>query len=243
MKIKIFKVSVYTLVTLVALTSIFFNVVLGVSSKFSLSNKDNYELRYEIYNKTSGAFYLLENDTLITMSMLREASEQEGGAFIKETTQCKFSKASLISSCIMKASVYNENMEVIKNTYLPGDGYRYIETSEEKNKSIYNNNSLLSYSFYSFYNYFYQYAPILVSEDENMSFETRLDFSFKSFNFNKIITVTNNSTDENVAIEKYEIFVDSNNIFNKIILNDSITMEFSSECQELLFPDLTKFGN
>jgi hypothetical protein len=175
--------------------------------------------------------------------MLREASEQEGGAFIKETTQCKFSKTSLISSCIMKASVYNENMQVIKNTYLPGDGYRYVETSEEKTKSVYNNNSLLSYSFYSFYNYFYQYAPILVSEDENLVFETKLSFSFKTFNFNKVITATNNSGDENVAVEKYEIFVDSDNIFNKIVLNDSITMEFSSNCQEFLFPDLTKFDN
>lgn len=243
MKKKILKISAYTLITLIAVTSLFFNVVLGVSSNFTFSNKDNYELRYEIYNTTAGKLYLLENDALITMNMLRDASEQEGGKYVKETIQCKYNKASLISSCIMQASIYDEDMNTLKNTYLPGDGYKYEEIGESKNKSIYNNNSLLSYAFYSFYNYFYQYGSILVSEDENMSFETEQNFSFKAFNFNKVITVTNNSTEENVYISKYELFVDSSNIVNKIVFNDSITMEMSYNSDEVLFPDLTKFGN
>ena len=241
MKSKILKIVAIVLVSLVFATSIFFNVVLGMSTGFTLSMKNSYEERYRIYDITSSKFYLLEDGSGITISSTSVNEETKERA--EDTYHCKFNKSTMVSDCTRKYAVYNESNELLKAAYFPGDDYQYFVVEGVKGKSFYSNDSLLGVSFYPFYNFLYQYCAILASDDQNLNFEVDTNFNFKSFGFDKVITVTYKTPVADKPVTKYEIFVDENDVINKIILNDSITMEMEVNTSDISFSDLESYSN
>lgn len=240
MKTKTLKVIFIVLGSLLITISLFFNIVLGVSSNLS-EDDDDFSIRHKIYNYSTNSFYLLDEGKGMMIKTFRKTNAQEEGSYLEENIYCKRDKTTWVNSCTMKGFIYDENKSLIKTTYIPGDGYKYIETSTTKTKELFPNNNLLNYGYYAFVNFFYSYAAVLDSKDKNLEFDVENDFSFKTFSFNKVISVEYDEVPSGVQVTDYKIFIDGNNMIKKIILNKDIIMEATLDCKEIDFPDFSNF--
>lgn len=240
MKAKTLKVIFIVLGSLLLAISLFFNIVLGVSSNLS-EDDDDFSIRHKIYNYSTNSFYLLDEGKGMMIKTSRKTNSQEEGDYLEEFIYCKRDNTTWVNNCSMKGYLYDEDKSLMRTTYVPGDGYKYVETSTSKTKELYHNNNLLNYGYYAFVNFFYSYGAVLDSTNNNLEFDIDNDFSFKNFSFNKVITIEYDEVPSGVQVTDYKIFIDSNNMIEKIILNKDIIMEVTLDCKEIDFPDFSNF--
>jgi len=225
------------LFSIIFILSVSLSVSLYFTSSFKLVLKDDLQIRERIFRYTHKNL-----DSSISNGLTISHQYYEGeNVFFEETIHCKYEDNSLNDcSFIEKKHQKNEEkktFELVKTTFVNGDGLIYRQEGEDKIKEIYDD-SLLIEKAYELKNNFEEYLDNFIEiskENENIFIEyhTKVKFDFNTFTLSKSIDY---EKVDNGYKTKLVFNVDSNDRINKINYTESnfLTIDYSSK--ELQLP-------
>ncbi len=163
----------------VFVVSICLNVILGLSSDYSLVLKDNGTKRRQLANR---AVLQLNNAGKVTFE------DYNGDNKTKAIVSCvnDTEKTTDNLTCEQITYVYDDNNEVTKTVYFPGDGYKYVIDGDSKTKVAADDSAITTYVsglymgsiVYLYYMYYDTERP---SQEYVSNFKTKLNFNFSNF--------------------------------------------------------------
>ena len=216
------------------------NVVLGVSSTtLKLMFKDNMDARVQMYYTT---IHSLENSNNLTFST--DYTDIDGKKVI-EKLSCSVDKDNVTNnySCNLIAKLYDDEANLVKTSYFPGDGYKYTIEGETKTKTVYSNSGLETYfvSLYAGITYQLYYMVLDYSfpeEKDSISFNTKINFNFNTFSFSKNVKANYKDSDESQTIS-YKF--DGNDRLTSVTTADDYKMSINYNKTSLQFPSFEGF--
>jgi len=232
---KIFKKIMICLLVIFLSFSIVLNIILNVSNTLGLAFKDNVDLRERIYYKTYYSFMDETNKEGLTFHSINTNDSLD--YYLDEVIHCVYDGL-IPSKCEMVSYMYNKSDDtLIKTTYLPGDGYKYVVEGETKSKVLSSNASLLSYGYSMIYG-LYLNSYVLSYETSESSgivaeFDTKIKFNFEEFGLFKHIS---SSVTKGNQTLNYAFVVDNKDRVVSIQIGESQKLTCDYEGEELAMP-------
>lgn len=226
---RIFNRILKILFVLIFIVSVCFNVVLGLSSDYSLVFKDSGVKRRQLANRA--AIYI-QNATKYTFEDYD--SENKTKAIVSCVKDNEKTSDNL--TCEQITYVYNDSNEVVKTVYFPNDGYKYISEGDSKTKMAIERTVVTNYasSLYigsAIYLYYMLYDTEKHNQTSTSDFKTKLNFDFNKFSLTRNVSFKIKQSETQI--------LDVSLVFN----NDDKLLSMKSENNELSIKyDTTKLN-
>ena len=231
---RILKISFIVILVL----GVILNIILAVpSTTFSLftNKKKAYK---ELYN--SSIIALSESNSITVNSSM--PYEEKEGFVLKEEITCKTTTKDdkEDTKCTMISKIYNEKLDLVSTSYVPGDGFKYTAENNTYTKTKYQDSEthtyLLSLLIEANLNLEYLIMDSASAEHCSLKDKKGLLFDLNSFSVNKKVSITYKESEDTKNTIKYRF--DSKDRLEYIAsTTDVTTLSIQYKHKKLKMPD------
>lgn len=233
---RIFNRILKMLFVLIFIVSVCFNVVLGLSSDYSLVFKDSGVKRRQLayraafYVKGTAKYtfedYDSENKTRAIVSCVKDNEKTDDNLTCEQITY-----------------VYNDSKEVVKTVYFPNDGYKYVSEGDSKTKVAVNSSVVTNYAFSLYmgslyYLHYLSYDTETPNQTVVSDFKTKLNFNFNKFSLTRNVTFKIKQS-ETASLDVNLVFDNNDKLLSLKSENNELSIKYDTT--KLNFPSFSSF--
>ena len=217
--------------------SVCLNVTLFMSSTNRLIFKDSDDARVKLYYNSYNHLINSKNFTLETTYKYDENHK------VTDKITCTLDEVAKSMDCTQVSILNNNEGELVRTSYFPGDGYKYSIQGEAKTKTAYSNQSLMMYASSLLSGISKQLGYLVAyvtntSDKEFVSYKTSAKFAFNTF---ELCKTTSFKLDKGTSKLDIKYTFDGDDRLTKLVYGEENVMSIEYKKENLRIPSLTEF--